>query len=258
MAINEVPMNTQEQAPGNPQPVAQEPVEGSTGSLYEASTAQNGQGEGVGPQEGQEQAIDPKQKEKAENYISILMNELHSPDTRDDVLEILKSSKDPFVTVPQAALAINDAAAGKITKNGGKVDVATMFIGSQYLVNDLMEIGNAFGIFKTTEKDFGDLYQDSLQMYIQRGLKDGSIDPIELQLAGEQMMDQNQKVGGHYLAEQKGVPYKPSQQQILQQHENATRRKVQAEELDKQSKQAKMQNDQQVKQALLMQSQGGK
>ena len=229
-----------------------------TQDLQEPVTGQMEQGQGVGPQEDPMANLDPKLKEKAESYISVLMNELHAPETREDVLEMLKSSSDPSMTIPQAAMAINDAAAMKIKKSGGRVDIPTMFLGSQYLVGDLMEIGNTFGIFETTKEDFPDLYQDSLQMFIQRGLKDGTIDPIELQLTGEKIMSENQKIGGHYLAEKNGIPYQPTQQQVLQQNEQSTTRKVRAEELDKQSKQAKMQNDQQVRQALLMSSQGGR
>ncbi|MBV5342759.1 hypothetical protein JZU68_03790, partial [bacterium] len=78
------------------------------------------------------------------------------------------------MTVPQAAMTINDQAQSKITKQGGRIDTNTMFLASQYLVSDLMEIGNTFGVFKVGQEDFKELYQDSLQMYIQRGLKDKS------------------------------------------------------------------------------------
>jgi len=94
------------------------------------------------PQDIATKGTDPKAKSKAENYVNILMNELHSPQTRDDVLDILRSSKDPFITIPQAALVINDAAKVKIERSGGKVDMQTMFMGSPYLVGDLMELGN--------------------------------------------------------------------------------------------------------------------
>lgn len=237
------------------QPTSQPPAPMTGPAMQQASVDASQQ---MNPEEqGQAQQLDPKLQQKAENYISVLMNELHSPDTRDDVLEILKSAQDPFITVPQAAMAVNDAAAKKIERSGGKIDIQTMFLGSQYLVGDLMEIGNSFGVFQVTKDDFKDLYQDSLQLFIQRGLKDGSIDPIELQLTGEAMMTENQKIGGHYLAQQTGIPHAPQQTQVLQQFENRTKQKVLAEEADKRSKEAKMQNDIQVRQALMAQAQGG-
>lgn len=244
----------------NAQPTAQEPTQ--TSSAQPQQTASGTPQAPQKPQEVQGSAqqdneADPKLKQKVDSYVSILMNELHGPETRDDVVDILKSSKDPFMTVPQAALTINDMAKLKIEQAGGRVDINTQFLASQYLVSDLMEIGNSFGVFKTSEKDFPDLYQDSLQMYIERGLKDGSIDPIELQLEGEKFMTQNQKIGGHYLAQEEGMPYEPQQTQMLTQFERSTRAKVRAEELDKQSKVKKQENDQQIKQALLMQAQGG-
>ena len=58
-----------------------------------------------------------------EDYTSLLMNLMHSPKTRDDVIGILGSSKDPYMTIPQAAMAINDAAANQIQQGGGKVDI---------------------------------------------------------------------------------------------------------------------------------------
>jgi hypothetical protein len=235
------------------QPQEMAPAQAPTQALATQEVAQEITTKGTDPGSTE---LDAKSKAKAENYVSILMNELHSPQTRDDVLEILKSSKDPFITIPQAALVINDAAKVKIERSGGKVDMQTMFLGSPYLVGDLMELGNAAGIFQVTKEDFPDLYQDSLQMYIQRGLKDGSIDPIELQLAGEKVMSQNQRVGGQYLAQEQGMPHAPTQAQILQQKERSTKQKVMTQVEDQRSKEVKAQNDQQVRQALLVAQQG--
>lgn len=202
-----------------------------------------------------EPKMDAKTQQKVDSYVAVLMKELHGKDTRDDIIGILKSSSDPFMTVPQAAISVNDMAKTKIEKGGGRVDINTQFLGSQYLVADLMEIGNSFGIFKVGQEDFKDLYQDSLQTYIERGLKNGTIDPIELQLTGEKFMTQNQKIGGHYMAQEQDMPYEPQQTQMMKQFEATTRSSVKAEELDKQSKEAKQQNDQKIKQALLT---GGK
>lgn len=197
---------------------------------------------------------DPKKAAgKVDHYVTVLMNELHGPETRDEVLDILKSSDDPYITIPQAALAVNDMAAMKVQQAGGRLDLNTQFQASQYLVSDLMEIGNAFGLFKVDQKDFGDLLEDSLQGYIERGLEDGSIDPIELQLTAEGFMTQNQKVGGHYLAQEHGMPYEPQQQQVIAQVERSTARRVKSEESARQAQMAKQQQDEMIR----MQQQGG-
>lgn len=167
--------------------------------------------------EANQPQVDPSMQKKVEDYASILMTIMHGPETRDDVLEMLSSSPDPFITVPQAAITVNDIARQKIEKQQGKVDEATMLAASQYLVGDLIELGEAAGKFQVSPEDNAELYQDAVQMYIERGLKSGEIDPIELQLAGEQFMSTNQKVGGQYLAQEQGLGYEPSQGQMLNQ-----------------------------------------
>jgi len=241
---------------GMPQEVPQSPQAVQEGTAPVTPSGPPTTQSGGSEQNVTELEMDPKVKQKVESYVSVLMNELHSPDTRDDIIEILKSSSDPFMTIPQAAMTVNDMAKAKISKQGGKIDSATMFGASQYLVGDLMEIGNTFGIFQTTKEDFPELYQDSLQMYIQRGLKDKSIDPIELQNTAEKFMTENQRIGGHFMAEKQGMPYEPQSTQMMAQVESQTRTKVQAEEANKRSLEAKAQMDQQSRQALLSQ-QGG-
>lgn len=248
-----------------PQGIPQESPAVNTGSpMQESAGAEEAQeSPAAESQEDQSNAsdlsqLDPQKRKKIEGYITVLMNELHGKETRDDVIEILKSSKDPYITIPQAALAVNDAAANKIAKSGGRIDLNTQFVASQYLVSDLMEIGNSFGIFKTDQKDYPELLQDSLQMYIERGLKNGSIDPIELQVTAEKFMSKNQKIGGHYFAQQAGLPYAPQATQIMQQVEQKTTRDVRGQVASEQAKAAKAQNDQQVRQALVnQQMQGG-
>lgn len=203
----------------------------------------------------QEQQVSPEMQGKVDDYTSILMNLMHSKNTRDDVINMLKSSKDPYITIPQAAMAINDSASNQIKTQGGKgVDIETQFMASQYLVQDLMEIGNAYQLFQVSQEDFGPLLQDSMQMYIERGLKDGSIDPIELQLTAESAMTENQRIGGQYLAQQCGLGHAPNQQQVIQQTEARTKRDTMAQVQKQQADQAKAQRDQMVQQALM----GGK
>jgi len=242
MELSQVQMNSQMETGGTGEPVSQQEAQ-----VSQQQQQQNPEG----------QQLSAEMKGKMEDYTSLLMNLMHSPKTRDDVIGILGSSKDPYMTIPQAAMAINDAAANQIQQGGGKVDINTQFLASQYLVGDLMEIGNSYGLFKVTKDDFGPLYQDSLQMYIQRGLKDGTIDPIELQLTGEKIMNQNQRVGGQYLAQQNGIPHAPSQAQIMQQQQIVTRRETMAEVQKQQAGKAKQQQDQQARQALVMQQMGG-
>ena len=178
---------------------------------------------------------DQKVQDRIDSYVVALMNELHGSETRDDVLDILKNGKDPYIGIPEAAMAVNDAAVAKFEQNGVEVDLNTQFNASAYLVNDLMEIGSKFGFFEVTQDDFAPLLEDSLQTYIERGLKDGTIDPIELQLTAESFTSENQRIAGLYYGQENGVPPAPQQQQIIHQLQQNAAREATAKEKKKQA-----------------------
>ena len=209
-------------------------------------------------EEPQRTPIDPedkKKQDKIDSYVVALMNELHGSETRDYVLDILKNGKDPYIGIPEAAMAVNDAAVAKFEQNGVKVDLNTQFNASQFLINDLMEIGSRFGFFEVTQDDFAPLLEDSLQTYVERGLKDGTIDPVELQLTAEKFTTENQRIAGLYHGQENGVPPAPQQQQIIYQIQQNAAREATAEEKKKQAVAAgQLQQQQLMAQA---QQQGG-
>ena len=199
---------------------------------------------------------DKKVQDRIDSYVVALMNELHGSETRDDVLDILKNGKDPYIGIPEAAMAVNDAAVAKFEQNGVNVDLNTQFNASAYLVNDLMEIGSKFGFFEVTQDDFAPLLEDSLQTYIERGLKNGTIDPIELQLTAESFTSENQRIAGLYHGQENGVPPAPQQQQIIHQLQQNAAREATEKERKKQAISAGQQQQQQLM-AQAQQQQGG-
>jgi len=182
-----------------------------------------------------DQPVDQKVQDRIDSYVVALMNELHGSETRDDVLDILKNGKDPYIGIPEAAMVVNDAAVAKFEQNGVEVDLNTQFNASMYLVNDLMELGSKFGFFEVTQDDFAPLLEDSLQTYVERGLKNGTIDPIELQLTAEKFTSENQRIAGLYYGQENGVPPAPQQQQIIHQLQQNAAREATEKERKKQS-----------------------
>lgn len=204
-------------------------------------------------EEPQRNPEDQKVRDRIDSYVVALMNELHGSETRDDVLDILKNGKDPYIGIPEAAMVVNDAAVAKFEQNGVNVDLNTQFNASLYLVNDLMEIGSKFGFFEVTQDDFAPLLEDSLQTYIERGLKNGTIDPIELQLTAEKFTTENQRIAGLYYGQENGVPPAPQQQQIIHQlQQNAAR-----EATEKERKKQAIALQQQQQQLMAQAQQGG-
>ena len=207
-----------------------------------------------------DQPVDPadqKVRDRIDSYVVALMNELHGSETRDDVLDILKNGKDPYIGIPEAAMVVNDAAVAKFEQNGVEVDLNTQFNASMYLVNDLMELGSKFGFFEVTQDDFAPLLEDSLQTYVERGLKSGTIDPIELQLTAESFTSENQRIAGLYHGQENGVPPAPQQQQIIHQLQQNAAREATAKEKKKQAVEAGRQQKLQQQQLMAQAQQGG-
>lgn len=200
---------------------------------------------------------DQKVQDRIDSYVVALMNELHGSETRDDVLDILKNGKDPYIGIPEAAMVVNDAAVAKFEQNGVEVDLNTQFNASTYLVSDLMELGSKFGFFEVTQDDFAPLLEDSLQTYIERGLKNGTIDPIELQLTAESFATENQRIAGLYYGQENGVPPAPQQQQIIHQLQQNAAREAIAKEKKKQAVEAGQQQKLQQQQLMAQAQQGG-
>lgn len=188
---------------------------------------------------------------KAEGYKTMLMTLLHSKETREDVLDILRGSNDPYITVPQAAMAVNDMGVVNMERGGVKVEPAVQLASSQYLLEDLVQLGQAIGQFQ--EADMEALSEDTYQIYVERGVKDGSIDPIQLQLEAEQLMTDNQLAAGTAMGAGQ-VPGRPSQQAMTEQYASKRVGAERQRATEKAAMQKKKQMNQQMAQTAL---QGG-
>lgn len=141
-------------------------------------------------------------------YISGLMKLLHSKETAPSVEEMLQSGP-PEKTIPVIALQINDQMEQAVEK---KPSLETALAAGTYLVQDLIEIGNAAGFFQIeTEEQIKPILQGTIQQYIEKGLKEGTIDPVELQEKVEPLMDDDQRATGMQAAELTGIPKGPTQ-----------------------------------------------
>lgn len=186
--------------------------------------------------QGEGQEMDPKVAKQLESYVMILMNIIHGKESAGMVMDVLKSGADeegaeadPFNTVPQAAMAINDMALQITSSEGIDINFSTQLGGSAYLIPDLLELGVAANLWEElSEEDVAAVFEDTLEMVITRGLKDGSIDPIQLQLDVEPLMSKNQKSAGDAFASELGLESEPSQQAMSDQHANSRVRKAEA------------------------------
>jgi hypothetical protein len=157
---------------------------------------------------------DPEQKmnKQQEVYIGALMRVLHDKQTTPMVQEMLKAGP-PEKTIPRITMEVNDMMQQTIARKGGQpADLETIFLGGVYVVSDLIEIGNAGGFFKVNDEgQVKEILQTTIQTYVERGLKDGSIDPVELQAITEPLMEDSDKEEGIAYAKKEGLSMQADQ-----------------------------------------------
>lgn len=202
----------------------------------------------VMPTQGEGGPDDPKTQEiikKAKGYETVLKNLIHGKKTRDEVINMLKAGGDALVSVPQTAMTINDMGIATMKQGGIDLDPAVQMVASAYLVDDLLALGDACQAFEAEEDMVEAIMEDTYQMYIERGLKDKSIDPIQLQIEAQKAMTKEQAAAGSMMGAG-SVPGQPSQQAMTEQYaQGRVNETVQADK----AKQAK-QGAQQKQQAL--------
>lgn len=202
--------------------------------------------------EGSEQGGDPEAQKRVQAYTSVLIKIMHSKETRDGLIDMLAGGEkekapgpaegsegmpreqkgrtnDPFIAVPQAAVVVNDMALAFMKDNGIEVDFGTQLAGSATVISDIIQLGYAKKIWpELSQEEVAGIYEDALQIVIERGLKDGSIDPIQLQADVEPLMNEDQKGIGNQMAEKGGLGSEPSQQAMTEQYAQGQVRQTKA------------------------------
>ena len=199
-------------------------------------------------QEGQEE-MDPQMKKKVETYETVLINLMHSEETKGGVIEALaqgdfdteenapdknapgpaegssgmprnqNQTGDPLVSVPEVAVNLNDTAVAMMTDSGAVPDFGVQLAASALLIDDLIQLGQAAKLWPDVQKNEVEaIYEDTLQIVIERGLADGSIDPIQLQLDVEPLMNDDQSRAGQALAKNGNLSAEPSQASMTEQY----------------------------------------
>lgn len=220
-----------------------------------ASPAMNPESQG----QGQMNENDPKVQQliqRGKKYEVVLMNLLHGKQTREDVLAVLKSNPDPYVSVPTAAMTINDMGVAHMKQGGVEVDPAVQMVASSLLLNDLLLLGEGAEAFQLQEGDAEAILEDTYQQYIHRGLKDKSIDPIQLQAEVQKVMTEEQAVGGVMMMP-KGMGAQPSRQAMTEQTVQTRVHQEQTKQQGKQIKKEAMQKRDKMTALAQQKMQGG-
>lgn len=164
----------------------------------------------------EEPQLDPKSKKEIEAYILGLSKMLHSKETSGKVVEMLRSGP-PEKMIPHTALLINQQMEDTVRAKGKNPTLETLLAAGQFMVGDLIEIGNAAGIFQLeTEEQIAPIVKETFQKYIEAGLKNHTIDPIELQQKVEPLMPEEHRQLGLEAAKRTGIPEKPDESTAME------------------------------------------
>ena len=150
----------------------------------------------------------PEDARRTKVYLAGLSDLLYNKDTKTQVFESIKSGP-PEKSVPNTAMVLNSQMERQVTEKGSPPALSTKINANLFLVSELVEMGNAGGLWALDKEQMTPIFQETLKQYIHKGIKEKTIDPIELQGAMEGLLTEEQKQQGLQAAQARGIPAEP-------------------------------------------------
>ena len=153
---------------------------------------------------------------KAEVYITAALKMIHDKKAGSPILETLKELP-PEEAIPQLTQLVHSQIEGAVSKKAGqKPDFGTAVYGMSFITMELANLGNAAGFFQMPAEDAMKLSEKPIQKYIHQGLKEGEIDPIQLQETMEALMPEEMRKDALAAGQKAGYPQKPGTMQAME------------------------------------------
>lgn len=141
--------------------------------------------------------ISPAQQAQIDAYDDNSTIIVFSPKTQDAILQSLQSGQNPIQSIAITANLIHNRLASSMEQDGKeKMTEITMCLGAAHLVSELIVLGEAAGLFKLSNVEQNEAFRQTVMKYFADGLKNGSINPIELQKSIEPLMNKEQRKFG--------------------------------------------------------------
>ena len=153
--------------------------------------------------------IGPAQQMQIDAYSDNATIVVFSEQSQPAVLQSLQSGKNPIDSVAITANLIHRRLQDSLEKNGEKMTEITMCLGAAHLVAELIVLADAAKLFTLENEDRLEAYRHTLMRYFEAGLKDGSIDPVELQKTIEPLMTDEQRAYGEEQMVKNGIMKTP-------------------------------------------------
>lgn len=156
------------------------------------------------------QDITPEKKQQLQMVNSALTDMLYHPEGKEAIQGMLKGDAPPEHSIPMAVNTIF-MKFEDMTKQGGQgkgMPLDVKLAGGVHLFSEVAELAEEMGVLPkdTQPEQLQPLMRATFQQYIQRELKTGGIDPIELQQQIEPLLSGEEKEIGMHFAKAQGVP----------------------------------------------------
>lgn len=164
--------------------------------------------------EGEEYEFSDEQQDQIDNYVFNAIKLIHSEQSSDAIIKSLKSLSSPQAAVAKTANLVHDMLAGEAEKSEKVFNSIALMLGSAKMIEELIELGEAAKCFPPlSEEQRYAAHQLAMQHYFGRGIKEGWIDPVELQKSIEPLMPEELRQRGRAVWEEGNKPMGRTQQQ---------------------------------------------
>jgi len=153
--------------------------------------------------------ISPAQQMQIDAYSDNATLVVFSAESQDAILQSLQTGQNPMDAVAKTANIINKRLQESLSKEGEQMTEITLCLGAAHLVSELIVLAEAAKLFTLTPEQRLEAFRQTLMQYFAAGLKDGSIDPVELQKTIEPLMNQDQRQAGQEFADKSGIMKTP-------------------------------------------------
>ncbi len=155
---------------------------------------------------------------KIESYASALISVVYNKKTGASIVEMLKGAP-PEKSIPQVVLQVNGMVEDSARRGDGEnPSLGVLLNSNMLLIKELLDVGEAGGFFQLEGEQVKQVLQSTMQRYIENGLKNKTIDPVELQREVEPLMDETQSAEGMAAGQATGVPQQAGVEAAMETH----------------------------------------
>ena len=152
-----------------------------------------------------EAELGPAQRAQLDAYEDNATIAVFSEESQPAILQALQKGEEPVKGLAETAFFVHKQLESSLSGQGEKMTEITMALGAAHLVSELVVLAEAANLYTLTPEQRLEAYRQAIMKYFEAGLKDGSIDPVELQKSMEPLMNKDQREFGMQHMEQSGI-----------------------------------------------------